>query len=445
MTWLLLLAVLFQGYMVTRCPSGLGMEAILGAQAWTEGLVPYRDFKMHIGPLASALFALLFSVPPLAWCGVVFGMFNLLTAWGIYKLSRSTVPAALFLLANCFYDGNAMHVETMMTTFGVWAIYFYEQENPFPMAVMLFLAILTKQTGLTYTLALLPFFRREDWFGVGIIFSIGWVCLVTPAIVYGVWGPVNAQLMGWTLHHAFVDPFTWSDRFWLPVKILAPIAVVLLFAPRGVPWHLKILIALFGLEVILLPEKHFALGMLPFVCILAPVAAKNFMKKVNIRFASIIGLGIFIGFGLTRLFGQTVGLRQYGLMENYYYAQKLRELDIKEPVWTNWPALYFIMGWKVPGNDFLAQINSNEPYLDFTKDPWQGTRTRIFFARSIDDHPWGSLESPSDIVYLRRGQYRYIKIYREKQGGVYPDTSKMKNGGVGGDGFMKAYGSGGRS
>jgi uncharacterized membrane protein len=154
--------VLFQMYMITRCPSGLGMESLLAAQAFQRGVLPYRDFQMHVGPVVPLLFSALFAVPPLMWCSLVFSLFNLLTAWGIFKLSRrrfddlaSYAAAALFLVAIPLFDGNAWHVETVMATFGVWAFYWAETGRKKLAALMVLLAVLTKQTGIIYALCFL--------------------------------------------------------------------------------------------------------------------------------------------------------------------------------------------------------------------------------------------------------------------------------------------------
>jgi hypothetical protein len=154
--------VLFQLYMVTRCPSGLGMESLLAGQAFQRGALPYRDFQMHVGPVVPLLFSALFAVPALMWCSMVFSLFNLLTAWGIYKLSRrrfgelaSYGAAALFLAAVPLFDGNAWHVETVMTAFGVWAFYWAGTGRKKLAALMVLLAVLTKQTGIFYAICLL--------------------------------------------------------------------------------------------------------------------------------------------------------------------------------------------------------------------------------------------------------------------------------------------------
>lgn len=159
---LIVFAVLFQVWMVTRAPSGLGMEPLLAAKALLNGQLPYRDFPIHIGPVPVLLFAALFSIKPLVWCSLVFVGFNLLTAWGIYKLVNSWIPASLFLLVVPWFAGNEMFIETMMVTFGCWAIYFSEIEEWWLMMAMLTLAVLTKQSGGIFVIALYRSVLRLD-------------------------------------------------------------------------------------------------------------------------------------------------------------------------------------------------------------------------------------------------------------------------------------------
>lgn len=151
---LLVFAVLFQVYLVSRCPSGLSAESLLAARAIVQGQVPYRDFFLHIGPLPAYLFAALFSVPLYAWCSLVFIGFNLLTAWGMCLIAGE-LPAAMFLFITPAYGGNEMYAETIMTTFGVWAFYFAGTDRKWLAALMVILAIATKQTGVIYSLCLI--------------------------------------------------------------------------------------------------------------------------------------------------------------------------------------------------------------------------------------------------------------------------------------------------
>lgn len=194
MKWLLAFAIAFQIYMVTRCPAGLGSESILAAQALLHGQLPYRDFKMHVGPLPVLIYAALFSVPPLAWCAFVFVAANLTAAWGIYNLglvdpkgkcdpiqqiraerypsavihtapnsshptgrrqAYSILAASLYLICCPFFGGNEMYVESLMTAFGIWAFYFAETNSRGLAWLMVLLAVSTKQTGIFYLTALL--------------------------------------------------------------------------------------------------------------------------------------------------------------------------------------------------------------------------------------------------------------------------------------------------
>lgn len=155
----IVIAVLFQAYMLTRCPANLGMEVILAGRAMHQGLVLYRDFPCHYGPVMPILFWAL--RPGLLGAAVVYGLFNLLTALGIFYLGRlrldltpSAIAALLFLLVKPWFFGDAWNVETPMACFGVWAFYIAKTHRKFPAFLLVLLAFLTKQTGLIYGLCL---------------------------------------------------------------------------------------------------------------------------------------------------------------------------------------------------------------------------------------------------------------------------------------------------
>ena len=149
---MLTLAVLFQIFMVTRTPSNLGMEALLAARALHQGLLPYRDFAIHIGPVPVAIF---YFLPSSVFIGaLVYVGFNLTTAVGLYKISKRTLPAILFLIICPFFGGNEMFTESICACFGVWAFYFAQIHERISMWVFLLLAVLTKQTGIFYAIGL---------------------------------------------------------------------------------------------------------------------------------------------------------------------------------------------------------------------------------------------------------------------------------------------------
>jgi hypothetical protein len=159
---LLLLAILFTLYQVTRLPHGRGMEPILAAEALDRGLMPYRDFHFHDGPVMPLLFAGLFAVPSLVWIALVYCAFNLLTARAIYLLGRlrgasaecCCAAAILFLLVLPWWESNGS-VEVPMTCFGLWAFYLAETQRKGWAVLLVILAALTKQTGLIFGLCLL--------------------------------------------------------------------------------------------------------------------------------------------------------------------------------------------------------------------------------------------------------------------------------------------------
>lgn len=418
---LILFAVAFQAYMVTRCPSGLGMESLLAAQALQHGLLPYRDFKMHVGPVATGLFGALFAIPPLAWCGIVFGLFNLATAWGIYKIApferKSALAAAgLFLLASPFFAGNALQVETMMVTFGVWAYVFTSDGRHWLMAIMLFLAMATKQTGLVYTLAMLPFFEREEWRATGTVFLVGGLSCLALALSVHAWQPTWQQLSGWTLNHAILDPWGMADRLWLTFRLLLPIIVIMIFVPKQFPRPYSVVVDFFTPILIAVPEGHFVLGMLPFLCLMAVAAirSKQAWLESNLWFIGIAAACLLMP--LTVKFFNQIGVtgRVYGLMDAYDSAALIRdEAPLKEPIWTNWPNLYFVLGVAVPGNDFLAQIQACGKNLDFHKEPYKSANTRIYLSHGRFD-----FEKPEGGTWkdypLERGQYKTMRIWRRK-------------------------------
>lgn len=151
---LLGLAVIYQIYMMVRCPNGEGYESLLGARALLQGQIPYRDYQMHIGPLPTLLFAGLMAIPPLAWVSFVFALFNFVTAWGIYRLSRSILACIIFLFGVTLFQGNAWYVETIMSMFGIWAFVFAMEKKRFPAVAMVLLSVSVKITGLLYLICL---------------------------------------------------------------------------------------------------------------------------------------------------------------------------------------------------------------------------------------------------------------------------------------------------
>jgi len=161
MKWLVLLAVLFQLYQVTRIPQGRGMEPILVGQAMDRGVVPYSEFHFHDGPVMPLFFAGLFAAPSLIWIALVYCLFNLLTTRAVYLLSRlhrcslsgAGAAAILFLLLLPWWEANGS-IETAMTALGMWAFYFAETKRKGWAVVLVILAALTKQTGGIFALCL---------------------------------------------------------------------------------------------------------------------------------------------------------------------------------------------------------------------------------------------------------------------------------------------------
>ena len=163
------IAVLFQAYMLSRCPDNGSMEVILAGRAMHQGLWLYRDFSCHYGPVMPILFWVL--QPGLFGAALVYGLFNLLTAWGIYNLgtvclkhmgdNASTLhgspafAALLFLLLKPWFFGDAWNVETPMVCFGVWAFYLAATQRKGWAALLVGLAFLVKQPGAIYALCLL--------------------------------------------------------------------------------------------------------------------------------------------------------------------------------------------------------------------------------------------------------------------------------------------------
>ena len=147
------IAVLFQAYMLSRCPDNGSMEVILAGRAMHQGLWLYRDFSCHYGPVMPILFWVL--QPGLFGAALVYGLFNLLTAWGIYKISGSEIAALLFLLIKPWFFGDAWNVETPMVAMGVWSFYFAATQRKGWAALLVGLAFLVKQPGAIYALCLL--------------------------------------------------------------------------------------------------------------------------------------------------------------------------------------------------------------------------------------------------------------------------------------------------
>ena len=153
---LLYLAIAYQLYLVTRA-TGSGAESLLAARAITDGLVPYRDFMLHVGPLPAYLLAGLMMVPVEAWASLVYIAFNLLSAWGLYKLARmrfdeevALVVVIGFLVLLPLYGGNENFPEGMLCTFGVWGMYCYEKKRKAWALGLWVLGTLVKQTGVLF-------------------------------------------------------------------------------------------------------------------------------------------------------------------------------------------------------------------------------------------------------------------------------------------------------
>lgn len=117
-----------------------------------------------------------------------------------------------------------------------------------------------------------------------------------------------------------------------------------------------------------------------------------------------------MGMTLVRPWG-AFGIRPYGIMDNYYYAGQVRKAGPVIPVWTNWPAIYFIMGWPVPGNDFLAQINDGAS-IDWNTPPYDKVQTRIYFYHNVHALPkyWDGWSYEDQI--LDRGQFTLMRVWR---------------------------------
>lgn len=414
MIWLLF--ALFQGYMITRCPSGLAPESLLAAQGWTHGLLPYRDFQMHVGPLPAGIFYLLFSIPPLVWCSLVFSCFTLLTALGTYKLACNHVSrfwaalaAGMFLLGNVFLDGNAMEVQTIVTTFGVWAFYFCEEDRPVWMAAMLFLAFATKQTALLYLLALIPFWDRRDYLRAGWVFCIAGVVLLAIAYHLNTLLPAVRQLTGWTLYHAILDPLPRWQLYRVLLLRFAPFALISLFVRW--PLHFRLVAGLFLLGFAVVPESHFLLGILPFFCVMSAVAA---YRSDGCLFAGICLILIAVVFGGGR-FARQVGVtgRKYGMADFYYYSDIIQKAKpFRGPVWTNAGMIYFLNDLPVPDNDFLSYIQGDEDQRHKNLQYLQ-SNTRIFMERqALGKPPEGGIWKDYP---LTRGQYAWMRIWRRKE------------------------------
>jgi hypothetical protein len=417
----ILLLVLFQLYMLTRCPAGLSMEALLAAQGFQNGIIPYKDFQLHGGPVPTALLSFLFSIPSLVWVSFIFCLFNLWTAYGVYKLSKKRmkgywvmVPSGLFLLFNAFLEGNALHTETMMLAFGVWGYVFYEKKSYWAMSAMFLLSCLCKQTGIFYLLAVLPWLSNLGRLKTFITFSVLGGLLLLVAHHYEALEAMVYQLSGWTLSHALLDQWPVLDRLKLAARFLflfgTPTALILYFTKLPKYWLL--LGGLFLAHYLFVPGGYYFLGIIPLICVGITTA---FYKRGLPKWVYALAV-VLISVTLINAFKKMtshLGLNHapYNVMDSYYYVSEIDKLGtLEQPVWTNHPQIYFIKHWKVPNNDFLSQIESFHPYLDFNKAPWNVTKTRIYFAHNAEEpSPPGG---PWVLYKLNRGLYMEMRVWR---------------------------------
>jgi hypothetical protein len=214
-----------------------------------------------------------------------------------------------------------------------------------------------------------------------------------------------AEYVGWTAHHALLDPYELHQPLVSRWLIFARIAPLLIFAwpqLRHVPRTWVAVIGVTCLQILAVPEYKFTLQMLPFLVIMIAITLDEHRHLLWIGGAALLLCG------LPRFIRQ-VHSRPYSIMDMYYYTDLLKKNNVEGPAWTSVYPIYFLMNWPVPNNNLLdlTPEESRMGRLDYANE-----RTAVFLYTS-----WHKPEDwkgwTHQDIKLTRGLYHWMRIWRK--------------------------------
>lgn len=225
--------------------------------------------------------------------------------------------------------------------------------------------------------------------------------------------PFIKQTIGLAIYYALKDPTHRISILLAIVFVIFPSLIFSAFFANGIKRSWLYFIGLTVLLILIVPVGHYMIPIIPFLSMLAANAIEE--KRIP-RWWYLAVLLIptfrFTAGAFVSPWGP-FGRRQYGLMDMYYEADVVKNLDLKPPIWTAWGPIYFINKWPIIGNSFIDMMQGGEN-IDWTKKPYCDVNTRLYFY-SQKEHPIKAVEGwDLKWVPLSRGQYFWLEVWNKK-------------------------------
>jgi hypothetical protein len=324
-------AVLLNIWTMSCVPGADAAEWLIAARDLAFGKIPYRDYMIHVGPLAIWILGLFFKLlgPKALVASFTFMLFNLGTAWGVYQLSRQTAGPSQSAFAACaygvtvpFFGGSQMYVEPFVAFFGVWAFVLLncraiKSNRLIPGAVLLLLSFLTKQTALLLLIAqefnlLIGRYKRggtnqenipENFkpFNYSIVMAIVFLCGFAITCAYFFF----SHCLDWFLYDFFIVPhycgfeLNWHGIYhvfgsvapWL--FLLAFVGGFTMSSKKSPSYPAILLAALLPLPAVFRAASyHYLIVALPFICFFAGHGLVGIIEKISSLPSKAIALSI---------------------------------------------------------------------------------------------------------------------------------------------------------
>lgn len=214
------------------------------------------------------------------------------------------------------------------------------------------------------------------------------------------------------IYYALKDPSQRISALAAIVFVIFPALIFTALFAKNRPKTWMYFIALTSFLILLVPVDHYMIPIVPFLSMLAADAIKE-ERVPRWWYVAILLIPT-----LRWLAGPLVspwgpfGRRQYGIMDMYDEAALVKNLNLKPPIWTAWPSIYFINNWAPIGNSFIDMMQGGEN-IDWTKKPYCDVNTKLYF--SVDKKQPELMQGWAyEDIPLRRGQYHWLRVWRKK-------------------------------
>lgn len=230
-----------------------------------------------------------------------------------------------------------------------------------------------------------------------------------------------SQYFYWAFSHALYEPPRYVGNY-LAIFTFCPVVWFLIAFARKVPVSWKATSGLFLVPILLSPVAHYFIPALPFLCLITAIGLKRIREKCAIdeKFMVYAAAGLLAIAPIGRIGADLIRpwrSHPYGIMDNYFYAGQIPKMEINPPIWTNWPALYFILGWPVPVHDFInaGQIDMGRE-IDWSQEPYASVNTRIELLSDLSElgskrHPMYVAGWKREDIFLTRGQFKLMRVW----------------------------------